>query len=736
MARKRNKDKATEVIQLWQRANGEYRQRWERVQQQGHDFFLNDQLTEKDKNALEESGMPSFIINRITPAIEMMKFFVTAKNPRWQAVGVDESDIDIAAVHSDIAAYAWDLSGGKSIFSQVILDALTKGIGYFLVDVDPDMDRGMGEVVFKRIEPFDVYVDPMSRELNFGDASYIIIKKDLPRQQLMRMFPEFARKIKTSSGSVNTNRSLSQRDITESDSIQAGDIFDAYKPDGEQDDILDYYECYMKEKLPFYSVFVVVPPDEAQIRQAEQKAEMAVSDLAKEMEVRTKERILEIQQASENGEIIKERAILEIDKVQKEAQSAVQQQRQEILQKLIKEMTVTENRVVSEKEFQILKQSKTIGQHIENFVKFYKTRIRLRTVVGEKELFDIYLENEEYPIVAVPYTYTGSPYPMSAVTPLVGKQQEINKSHQLMLHNANLASNLRWMYEEGALDEDQWEQYSSAPGALLKYRQGFTVPTPISPAPLNSAFYTITEQGKGDIEYMSGVPGTLQGDTSQQHETYRGLLAQDEYGTRRIKSWMQTVVEPCLEHLGKVFKEVAQMTYTSQKVFRIVQPGAGDENFEERSVVINQPIYNDFGNAIKKWNDYASCKFDVRYISGSTMPVNRWALLEEYFRWYQAGLIDDIAMLSETDVRNKEAIIKRKSIYVQLKNQVDQLNEELKDRDGTIETLSRQVIQSGIKDKINVADNEIRKDLLDTEAEQKYMRRLISDEIKEAKKKE
>ena len=239
MARKRNKDKATEVIQLWQRANGDYRQRWERVQQQGHDFFLNDQLTEKDKNALEESGMPSFIINRITPAIEMMKFFVTAKNPRWQAVGVDESDIDIAAVHSDIAAYAWDLSGGKSIFSQVILDALTKGIGYFLVDVDPDMDRGMGEVVFKRIEPFDVYVDPMSRELSFGDASYIIIKKDLPRQQLMRMFPEFSRKIKTASGSVNTNRSLSQRDITESDSIQAGDIFDAYKADGEQDDILE-----------------------------------------------------------------------------------------------------------------------------------------------------------------------------------------------------------------------------------------------------------------------------------------------------------------------------------------------------------------------------------------------------------------------------------------------------------------------------------------------------------------
>ena len=49
--------------------------------------ILCDGMEEKD--ALEESGMPTFTINRITPVIEMMKYFVTANNPRWQAVGAE-----------------------------------------------------------------------------------------------------------------------------------------------------------------------------------------------------------------------------------------------------------------------------------------------------------------------------------------------------------------------------------------------------------------------------------------------------------------------------------------------------------------------------------------------------------------------------------------------------------------------------------------------------------------------
>jgi len=314
---------------------------------------------------------------------------------------------------------------------------------------------------------------------------------------------------------------------------------------------------------------------------------------------------------------------------------------------------------------------------------------------------------------------------MSAVNPLVGKQQELNKAHQILIHNANLASNLRWMYEEGSVPEEEWEKYSSAPGALLKYRQGFAPPTPVQPLPLNNAFYGITQNAKADMEYVAGVYSSMQGDSGSGPETYRGLLQMDEYGTRRIKSWMQNVIEPALEHLGMVFKDWAQDTYLAHKVFRIVQPNNINE---EKIVEINVPIFDDLGNSVKKWNDYATARFDIRIIGGSTLPLNRWALLEEYFKWYQSGLIDDIAMLQETDVRNKEAIIKRKSVYMQLRNQLEQLDQIVKDRNGTIETLERQLVQSGIKEKVKDADMSIQKDVMQTEAAQSAYREKLKNE--------
>ena len=106
-------------------------------------------------------------------------------------------------------------------------------------------------------------------------------------------------------------------------------------------------------------------------------------------------------------------------------------------------------------------------------IDFFKTQIKVCASAGDMYLYEQILPLSEYPIIPVIYNHTGTPYPVGAVLPMIGKQREINKAHQIMLHNANLASNLRWLYTEGSVDEEEWEKYSSSPGALLKYRQGF-----------------------------------------------------------------------------------------------------------------------------------------------------------------------------------------------------------------------------------------------------------------------
>ena len=736
MAKRGRKTKADINQQFFDKANSYFRKKWFTDSQKSMDFYLNDQLTAEEQEDLREGGMPDFIINRISPAIDIMKFFVTANNPRWQAIGVEGSDSDIAHVHSMVAEYCWHLSNGKSLFGEVIQDSLVKGMGLFRIDIDPDADKGMGEVIFRSVDPYDLYVDPQSRDFLFRDANYIIVQKNLSKSSLLRMFPAFKKKIVRASGKVQSKQ-YSERDVHLSETIQPGDVeYDAYTLEGEQDEILDFYEVYSKEKVPFVNLWIKTPPSEQQLKEIQQRLKEEAEMFQKELQVSMVEKQQELEMAVAEGEMLEERMILELSKIQKDSQMKLQESIAMMEAQLVEAQTKTVQKVMDRKTYdKLIKESEAFGESVQDVVEFYKTQIKICASVGDMYLYESIIPNiTEYPIIPISYNFTNTPYPVGAVLPMIGKQREINKSHQIMLHNANLASNLRWLYTEGSVDEEEWEKYSSSPGAMLKYRQGFDPPTAIQPLPINNAFYTVTQQGKQDIEYLSGISSSMQGVGQDSHETYRGMLAMDEYGTRRIRQWVNNIVEPALEHMGSIFKDISQFVYSSQKVFRVVQPEAGATAGEVEEVSINIPMYNDYGQLIQRWNDYSSAQFDVRIVAGSTQPVNRWALLDEYFKWFQAGLIDDIAMIEQTDIRNKKQLMQRKSMYSQMQSQIAQMEESMKDREGTIETLERQLVQAGIKDKISQGAQAVDKALTQTQAEQKLLQGRMKDTVNLAKK--
>ena len=112
----------------------------------------------------------------------------------------------------------------------------------------------------------------------------------------------------------------------------------------------------------------------------------------------------------------------------------------------------------------------------------------------------------------------------------------------------------------------------------------------------------------------------------------------------------------------------------------------------------------------------------------------------------QLGVIDDIALLSETDIKNKEQIAKRKSVYAQQQSQLGSQEEQIKDLTGTIETLERQLIQAGIKGKVMQASMEVNKKkeeiksnmnkgYVETEAKQKVLRNTMTNHTETMKSK-
>ena len=133
MAKRIDKN-AQRINNVFDEANSAERAQWEYVNQKGVDFSNDNQITDEERISLEEQGMPTFTINRILPVVEMLNFYATANKPRWQAIGVDGSDIDVAAIFSDMADYVWDLSDGSSLYANCVNDAITKSIGYLMIE--------------------------------------------------------------------------------------------------------------------------------------------------------------------------------------------------------------------------------------------------------------------------------------------------------------------------------------------------------------------------------------------------------------------------------------------------------------------------------------------------------------------------------------------------------------------------------------------------------------------------
>ncbi len=743
MATRDSKTKKAETIrELWMKSNSAGREKWRTVNQKGYDYYTNDQISETLQDKLDKAGMPDFTVNMMTPQIQLMKYFITANQPRWKAVGAEGSDAEIAGIHMDMMDYSWHLSGGKGVYAQVSDDILAKSKGYFHNFIDPNADEGMGEVLVESVNPWNVWIDPQARRVDEEDAAYKLIKIDFPKHQLKQMLPAYAKIIETASGQED-GEAYSQRNFDRTQSVQQEDIAEVVEPTtAENVEKLPYYLCYRKIRVPLMNVFTRQEPTEDEMQEIKAQVDMRTKEMLREMDITLQEKQLEFEGLIKEDKMIPERAQFELQKIEAQMKKDITEQQQVMVSKLRDEFSQIEKNIITVKEFQALMQNDEVAKTVVDFKKFHAPRIQMSVTVGNKYLYEKILQTEYYPLIGIPFFHTGTPYPISAATLLTGKQDEINRAHQIMIHNANLSSNLRWLVMEGTINRKQWEEYSSSSGAILTWNSltgdGRDAPKEIMPLPLNNAFYQITIQARDDMEYMSGIQSSMMGITQAQPEPYRGILANDEFGTRRIKMWIQNTLEPGLELVGKSFLDLAQSLYSEHKVFRIVQPNP--ENPDELAEIeheLNVPIYDDVGEEIGKYRDYQSARMDIRIISGSMLPINRWAVLDEYWKYYvesQGRVVDDIAFLQMTDIKNKSDIIKRNSALAQANSQLKQMTEEIKNLKGLNQSLQRELVHAGIAYETKVMENELGKSATDMKGAHKLAREGSRQELSVFKK--
>ena len=194
-------EETKEIFDLYKRK----RDQWETQAREDQEYRLGKQWTTEQEQTLKSRGQAPIVVNRIHPAVETAKAMLTANRPSFKVSPREDSDTKVANVLNSLLSYMYDISDGRSSVRNAVDDYYVTGLGYFMVYQNPLADDGKGEVMFKDIDPMDVYVDPNSRDQFFDDATNIIVSRNFTKEQAKALYPQYKNAIDAASGSYESD---------------------------------------------------------------------------------------------------------------------------------------------------------------------------------------------------------------------------------------------------------------------------------------------------------------------------------------------------------------------------------------------------------------------------------------------------------------------------------------------------------------------------------------------------
>ncbi len=674
-------DDVQESIELLTEYNN-LREIWAVKFQESIEFRAGAQWSQEERDVLESRGQAPIVVNRIHPIVETAKSLLTYNSPEFRSSAREDSDRDTAKVFSDLFAWMWDQSSGNEELKKIVDDYYVGGMGCMHVYQDPMADLGKGEVFLKSINPLDVYIDPNSKDVYARDAAHILVVKYITDEQAMQLYPDFMDIIMDADSAIDNDEEVPATDLAATE----GQIFNTDE-DTNYHTKRKFIERYTKEMHSYYNVYEPFSQKEYLFDAAEYQEykdtyylritkatgeEVFISDEnAKEELMQVVEEYgaifhfeLPDPEIDEEGNMIPQSPI-KVSGI--EGEDAIPGSTTVITPLTAEEMAGMENIMIN---------------------KIEKCCVKLTATVGNNLLYTRILPIEEYPIVPLMNIHHRNPYPESDVRLYRPLQEYINKIRSLIIAHASTSTNVKLLIPRGSADLRQIEEeWSRAGTSVIEFDAELGAPIVAGPVPLPNELYKNEGDAKYDLEYGFGIFELMQGSGMNSPSTYRGTLVVDEFGQRRIKS-RRDDIENFLNQCAKVAVPLMQQIYTEEKVIRLVQPNGLEK--EQRFNFFKEMENGD----VMRFHDVTLGRYDVKVVSGSTLPTNRMAMLNTYMQMYQAGLIDQVEVLKKSELVDIDGVLGRSGQAVQMQQQMNMLQEELKKVKGDLQTATREELHA------------------------------------------
>ena len=671
------------------------RAQWAKQATEDNEFRNGLQWKDNHVKTLRERAQEPVVVNVVHSAVEQAKAMLTTNKPKFQSTGREGSDTETGRIFSDIMTWIWDNSNGNTVLKQIVDDYYVKGMGVMYAYYDPNTDFGKGEVLLKSINPHDLYIDPASKDPFCQDSAHLIVAKKHMRSQLLLEYPDYAeiiaKAVQTNHISPETTTRFGLHD--EQTTSAAGND----RRYGDDDIELEVIERYTKEKHPFIKSYNTVDNEEKIM--IEDEFEDYTSQLAARVSTVDGEKFYTNNIMVDQYRNLYEETEGTYHMVPNPATGQPMMQPGASSEGMIPNSTTV---------IEMLTYKDLIELGIITVNEIVVDRVKCCVSVGDELLYKVVYPIEHYPIVTFMNRHNRNPYPLSDVRLVKGLQEYINKIRSLIIAHASSSTNVKLLIPRGSMNKKELEsEWARAGTAVIEFDPELGQPIVAGPVPLPNELYKNEADAKADIERILGIYALMQGDQGGAPQTYKGTVALDEFGQRRIKS-KKDDIEAGLNQISKVIVQFIQAYYTSEKLFRLLQP-----NNMPKEVSLNKDIYDTIsGEFMGRLNDVTVGKYDVIVVSGSTLPSNRWGRFEYYMQLYQAGIVDQVEVLKQTDVADMEGVLQRADQRNQMSQQIQQLQEQLKQVSGDLQTAQRE----SVHDRKRVEIKEFEKKLAKAEA--------------------
>ncbi len=192
----------------WQSAMNEF--------EEDFDFYANDAWRGSDKAIAKRKGIPALNLNYTKKQVDIISGWQRQNRTDIKYFPLENGDVLQAELLSRIAKWVTSNKKAEYTFSSACEDAAIGGLGWVHPYMSYEKDPLNGDILFKKISPFNILPDPYFIEPDLSDCSYIIRWQRTNKDKLCSLYPKHKKGIQELDTVEKTGGILKELDVGDS----------------------------------------------------------------------------------------------------------------------------------------------------------------------------------------------------------------------------------------------------------------------------------------------------------------------------------------------------------------------------------------------------------------------------------------------------------------------------------------------------------------------------------------